>query len=625
MKRSIALLLALLMVLALAPGAEAAMPKLTAADVLPMTAAPDRLAPMELPSASDGYTCWIEPRFETYGQAAVIGREMSINYWANTQGLGDDNGYVGLMIYMGTYDSLTDTSEPVAMDMEEVTAYPKHNLNYMWNTEGCVQGDYTALFFVADQDMNVIAASAADLYLSKTEIPLKSIDTYVYELNDTPDEMYASLDSSGCGYSIGILYEPYHTTVNRWVKASGTGYDLVGESNKADMAELRGFSAPFDPGELWEPSDLTVTYIGEGPFADGVTACEDTIHIVFKPEAEVVHFEKNMTRVCMGGIYQIPVFAPENTGEIMVINGNPYALEILDARDGYITLQALTLDRSEISVCADGAWDRMEIWPQWEHSWTTEESSPTCTEAGYSRSRCSDCGMIANEVIVPALGHDVAEPVVITEPTATKDGVGTGHCSRCDQDVEVVISRIFIDTKPGKFYSEALDYCYANGIINGMSANTFGPDHELNRGQLVTMLHRLAGSPAVEGESPFADVHAGAYYADAVIWANRNGIVMGYDDGTFRPDEVITREQIVTMLHRYVVMLEKDNGARDDLSAFTDLDMLHSYALEPMQWAVANGVVNGMSETVLGPRGYATRAQTVTMLHRIIIGILEAE
>ena len=624
MKRGIALLLALVLILAMAPAARAAAPELTAADVLPMTAEPDRLEPLAAVSSDNGYACWVVPVFETYGQAAVIGRTMYVHYRANTNGLGSSGGYVGIMIYEGTYDSLTDASEPVAAYADAVGNYSAFNLSYEWNTKGCRQGDYTALFFVADVEMNVVAASAADLYLSKTEIPLKSIDAYVYELDDTPDVMYTSLDSSGSSYSIGVLYEPYHTTVARSVDVHTGTYGTYTGSNKTDMAELLGFFPPFDLNELWDPCDVTVTYTGAGPFASGVSECKDIIRVVFKHENEVVHFDDNVTMVCMGGVYQIPIYGPEGTGEVTIINGNPYALEILDVRDGYITLRPLSQDRSELSICADGAWDRMEIWPHREHSWWGREQAPTCTEDGCTYKECYNCGMIKDKVIKPALGHNVAEPVVTAEPTATRDGAGTGHCSRCNQDVEVVIPRIFLDTKPGAFYSAPLDYCYANGIVSGMTENTFGPALELNRAQLVTMLYRNAGSPAVEGESPYADVPAGAYCTDAVIWAYENGVVSGYEDGTFRPLNSINRQEIVTMLYSYVGMLGKDSGERDDLSAFDDLDDLMLYALEPMQWAVANGVVQGTSSTTLSPRQSAIRAQAVTILYRVFVDILGA-
>lgn len=609
MKRSIALLLVLLMVLALAPGAEAAMPKLTAADVLPLADVPNRYQPMS--SEALGYGCWIVPEFETYGKAAVIGDLMEIRGRVCAEALTDD-AIVGLMIFEGTYDDITEDSVPVVTQAYyAVGGHGSYTEAFDWKTAGFSAGDYTAYFFIMDEEENVVFASVADLYLSEKEIPVTGIDIYVYELDDTPDEIALPQDGA---FSYGVIYEPYHTTSSRDYQILGGDGLSYGGSEKPDGAVLvwvRGVDGA---------ATLTITY--DGAVWAGAEPPQDTLRVVIRDESEMAVFANDYIRSCNGAWAEVPIHAPVGT-ECMIYNGNPYQVEI-KIENNTLYARGLCHGEGELSVVSGNAIDRIEI-RSGDHSCREESKVPTCTEDGYVRQICEYCGALAAETVKPAEGHKPEDVEVVEQPTATKDGVGTGHCSRCDQDVEVVISRIFIDTKPGKFYSEALDYCYANGIINGMSENTFGPDHELNRGQLVTMLHRLAGSPAVEGESPFTDVHAGAYYADAVIWANRNGIVMGYDDGTFRPDEVIIREQIVTMLHRYVVMLEKDNGARDDLSAFTDLDMLHSYALEPMQWAVANGVVNGMSETVLGPRGYATRAQTVTMLHRIIIGILEAE
>ena len=249
--------------------------------------------------------------------------------------------------------------------------------------------------------------------------------------------------------------------------------------------------------------------------------------------------------------------------------------------------------------------------------------NPTCTEEGYHKNYCLFCGDIAAYEVYPAKGHNYGTEgtTVIMEPTATKDGLMVGNCFLCGE-VEEIIPRVFTDTQPDWFYSDALDYCYEKGIISGMTATTFGPTGTLNRAQLVTMLHRHAGSPAVEGENTFTDVPAESFYTAAVIWASENGIVYGYEDGSFRPGNSITRQELVTMLHRYMVRLDKDSGERSDLAAFEDLDQLMGYAEDAMQWAVANGVISGISATQLGPRQSANRAQTVTILHRIITGIL---
>jgi hypothetical protein len=252
------------------------------------------------------------------------------------------------------------------------------------------------------------------------------------------------------------------------------------------------------------------------------------------------------------------------------------------------------------------------------------ETKPTCTEVGVRSHYCEDCGLIWYEE-VEAKGHKIkkgAEIVVIEEPKATKRGISGGECERCGELATFETGCIFYDTQPDWFYSDALDYCYEKGIINGLTANTFGPGETLNRAQLVTMLYRHAGSPEVEGENLFTDVPDGQFYTNAVIWASANGIVNGYEDGSFRPGNPINRQELVTMLHRYAVSLGKDNGQRSDLAAFTDLDQLMGFAADAMGWAVANGIINGISETELGPRQSANRAQTVTILYRTITGIL---
>ena len=124
---------------------------------------------------------------------------------------------------------------------------------------------------------------------------------------------------------------------------------------------------------------------------------------------------------------------------------------------------------------------------------------------------------------------------------------------------------------------------------------------------LVTMLYRYAGSPEMTGETSFSDVREGRYFYQAVVWAEENQIANGYPDGTFQPNQNITREQMVTMLFRYVQSQDGDNGLRDDLAAFEDRDKVSNFAKAPMEWAVANRVVNGMTATTLAPKGQATR------------------
>lgn len=614
MKKSIALVLVFALLMAMLPAASAAAPdspemEVNTAEVLSLTDEPNRY---ETQSMTLGYGSWIVPMFETYGQAAVIGKTMEIKMHVCAASV-TDQGIVGMMIYKGTYDKITDDSEPVfAVAEYAIGGHDSYRNVFEWNTKGCSAGDYTALFFIMNEAGEILSASSADLYLSKKAIPMTGVDIYVYELDDTPDEIVLLQDG---GFSYGVVYEPYHTTATREYMQNSTGNLSHTGSCKYDGAEL------YMVEQVNGSATLTVFAADDTTDAEEGEAFDDTLNIVIGNTADMATFDKDQVRSCLGSWVELPVTAPEGM-ECMIYNGNPYMIE-LKIENNTLYARGLCIGMGEVSVSVGNAIDRIEI-GSGDHICKSERKDATCTEDGYEKEYCEYCGVITEMTVIPATGHKIDDQQTVQEPKATKDGIAVGHCAYCDTDVELVIPRIFTDTEPDWFYSDALDYCHDNGIINGLTATTFGPGETLNRAQLVTMLYRQAGSPAVEGENRFTDVPAEQFYTNAVIWASANGIVNGYEDGTFRPGNPITRQEIVTMLHRYVVSLGKDNGQRSDLAAFTDLDMLMGYAADAMAWAVANGVINGVSETELGPQQSANRAQTVTILHRIITGTLAA-
>ena len=171
----------------------------------------------------------------------------------------------------------------------------------------------------------------------------------------------------------------------------------------------------------------------------------------------------------------------------------------------------------------------------------------------------------------------------------------------------------FTDVAKGIWYYDAVQFVYENKLMAGTGNTTFSPDTAVSRGMIVTILHRLAGSPAV-GTSDFTDVPANQYYSNAVAWAAANGVVSGYGDGRFGPNDPITREQMALILQGYARLEGKDVSARTDLSVYTDAGAVSNYALEAMRWARAVGLINGTSDTTLTPRGTATRAQAAVIL-----------
>lgn len=177
----------------------------------------------------------------------------------------------------------------------------------------------------------------------------------------------------------------------------------------------------------------------------------------------------------------------------------------------------------------------------------------------------------------------------------------------------------FVDVPGDAWYYDAVKYVNENGLMAGTSANTFAPDLTTTRGMIVTILYRLEGSPDIENEIwgyPFKDVDANAYYATAVYWARMNGIVAGYSDELFGPDDIITREQMATILYRYAQYKGYDTTAKADLSKYTDAAQVGSYAVDAIRWANAEGLVNGTSNTTLTPQGGATRSQAAAILMR---------
>ena len=160
-------------------------------------------------------------------------------------------------------------------------------------------------------------------------------------------------------------------------------------------------------------------------------------------------------------------------------------------------------------------------------------------------------------------------------------------------------------------------------MMQGTSASAFSPNTSSNRGMLTAILYRLEGSPR-SGEPPFTDVAADAYYGKAVAWAEKHGIVQGFDDGTFRPGARITRQQLAAVLFRYADFKGEAGRGQADLSAYQDGDRVEAYAREAMAWAVDAGLIQGLADGRLDPGGTATRAQTAVILQRLCEQVLEA-
>ena len=328
---------------------------------------------------------------------------------------------------------------------------------------------------------------------------------------------------------------------------------------------------------------------------------------------------------------------------------------------------------SHCAVCGE-ILTAQEIVPALGHDMVIDVAvAPTCTETGLTEgSHCSDCGeVIVAQEIVPALGHDMIIDVEVV-PTCTESGLATGcHCSRCDEATleQIVLAplghTVVIDpavaatlTSTGltegshcsvcgkvlkaqeivpmlkdtacyykdfsdcndTWYHEAVDYTVSRELMSGIGDGKFDPNGKMTRAMMVTVLYRMAGSPAVSGPSSFTDVPEGKWYSDAIAWAQDNGIVLGVLADKFDPNGYVTREQIATILWRY----ENQPKAKADLSSFKDVASISEYAIEAMTWAVSEGIFQGDAGN-LKPTANATRAEFACIIMRYLGGSYACE
>ena len=179
----------------------------------------------------------------------------------------------------------------------------------------------------------------------------------------------------------------------------------------------------------------------------------------------------------------------------------------------------------------------------------------------------------------------------------------------------------FADVNAGDWFYRDVLFSYEKGLMSGMDAAAFAPYANTTRAQIAVIFYRMEGSPAVEGENSFADVVRGsgtAWFYDAVTWAQQNGIMGGYDNSSFAPNDPITREQLAAIFYRYAQYKGYDTTQGGmAIREFDDYESISDYAMSAMAWAVNTGLVKGDSN-LLYPKGTATRAEIAAMLHRFV-------
>ena len=253
------------------------------------------------------------------------------------------------------------------------------------------------------------------------------------------------------------------------------------------------------------------------------------------------------------------------------------------------------------------------------HDYKAVVTAPTCTERGFTTYTCTRCGDEYVDNYVDALGHSWDEGVITQVPTATEDGEKTFTCTVCGETRTEPVPAIvnpFRDVPDGSYFHNAVLWAYFHDprITNGTGEGIFAPHNTCTRAQAVTFLWRAKGCPEpTTTVNPFSDVAASAYYYKAVLWATENGIALGYQDGTFHPNDECTRAHVLTFLWRAQGKPTAATGA----SQFQDVPA-NAYYAEAVAWAVENGVTKGKTETTFEPNAACTRAHAVTFLYRAL-------
>jgi len=204
-----------------------------------------------------------------------------------------------------------------------------------------------------------------------------------------------------------------------------------------------------------------------------------------------------------------------------------------------------------------------------------------------------------------------------TDPVLTVTITDTTETDIKEEKPSVEESVEFEDVKTGDWFYDAVNYVYNAGLMRGNSDTTFNPYTDTTRGMIVTILHRLEGSPKADIDNGFTDVGAYKYYTDAVTWASENKIVSGYGNDIFGAENSITREQLAVILMNYAKYKGYDVSMRTDLSEFADGEHISTWAKDPMSWANAEGLIQG-SQNQLMPKGNAQRSQVAAILQRFL-------
>ena len=513
--------------------------------------------------------CYVYPFGTTFGTSVTKGDTAMLQFQRN-KATPSSSDVFAVIIFKGSIsDIIYGDTEPVIVETREYKmsqfSKPSYALAMSWKADSRYStGDYTLIYAVTDSQYREYEQTYyyVELHVNSKNVPMNGIELWNNNNGDFEetlgDSVYVNVDASTM-----ILLEklPYNTTSKDSFAFSIDKPQIVSASMKSGYLNIKGLCG------------------GKAVVTVRCGSVKKNVYVT-AGKLKSLSISAGKSTLCVGMTDTIRIDA-DSAGKPVYYEWSTSDPKVATVKNGVVT--AVSPGTAEISVRAYNDMVRTL-------KYTVQY-------------------------------HQLPENTPVTTRTATQPKQAVGHCSVCGKDnaVNVYEPAIFTDTKASAWYAEHVDKVYDLGLMNGTGEHTFAPNANVNRAMAATVLYRIAGEPEIEGESPFNDVPAGKYFTNAVIWAEQNGIVNGYPDGTFRPDVSITREQLAAILYRYAGAEGKATAEAAELGGFPDASKVHSYAQEAMAWSVGAGLINGVGsdgKSYLQPASNASRAQFATIISR---------
>lgn len=615
----------------------------------------------------------IVPHLTTLFQGAVVGADMHLRFLMFSFGYTSQRW--GIQIYAGT--SSTD-GELVAYTNDYYSnSIGTENLSLTWETNGLSAGTYTVYYYTISSSGNIYSdtISSFNVYLYNAAKPLTNV--YLYT-DDIKTPVTSLTLKKGEEADVDVFFDPYNTTEDKYFEVESSNTACVSAENFAGSIDLtaegygyseiyvyagnyvatlrvlvpQGVAYPVTGGNIYFddttgtitgcegsvtaadiPSSINgvaVTSIGSSAFE----GCKNLASVKIPDSVKTIDYcafygctaLKNVS--IADGVETIGYGAFADCGSLTAVT-IPDSVNTIDyyAFAWCNALKTVTIGNGveSIGVCAFSYCENLEsiVIPA-SVTFINEFAFSECTKLKkvYFLGDAPEIGSCVFQTYSASGGYNYNIPGLTLYYLEGKEGWTTPTWN----GYPTATWTGFVDVSTDAWYAGSVDYIVKSGLMNGMGKNEFRPEVAMTRAMLVTVLWRYAGSP-VEGANTFGDLTQN-WYVQAVAWAANNGIVTGYPDGTFRPDDEVTREQLATILYRYCNTVGIDTSARADLASFPDGDKINAYANDPISWAVSSGLITGITHggnptAYLEPQGSATRAQVATILMRFIENVAE--